>query len=239
MGKRSQDLDRAQQQMAELARMLDDALDLESALEAVTVAAVELVDGAGCAAITLHGPHHDLESVATTSPVAAAVNLLAHQLQEGPCIDAATDECLVTSTDVQGDVRWPGWSAAVADMVGSVVAVQLVGARGVHGALTIYSSARDSFTAESICTATALSIHAAIATRALLLQTDMTHAAAGHTLVDQARGILMEKLGLDADTAHDLVLRRSSEANVKVVEVARRLVADRSTSADATPGGHA
>ncbi|TGO03942.1 hypothetical protein SERN_2954 [Serinibacter arcticus] len=224
--------------MTELAQMLDDALDLESALEAVTVAAVELVDGADCAAITFLGPHHDLESVATTSPVATAVNLLAHQLQEGPCIDAATDERLVTSTDVQGDLRWPGWSAAVADMVSSVLAVQLVSARGVHGALTIYSSARDSFTAESICTATTLSIHAAIAMRALLLQTDMTHAVARHTLVGQARGILMDQFGLDADAAHDLVLRRSCEANLKVVEVARRLVADRSTKAGATPEGH-
>lgn len=214
-------------QMAELARMLDEAGSLERALDAVTLAAVDLVDGAEFAGVTLRTADERLESVAATSPDTTTSDALQSELAEGPCVDATREELLLVTGDVERDERWPRWGPAVADLVSSVLSVQLVSTRGTHGALNVYSSRRDAFVPESIYAATALSIHAGAAMRAVVMEEDMRAGLASRLIIGQAHGILMHKFGLDQDAAHAVLRRYSQVTNTKVIALAHQLVADR------------
>lgn len=216
--------------MVELARTLDATADLNLALDAVTFAALDLVPGTEFAGVTLRRPGKKLWSVATTAPQAEEADRLQYELDEGPCTDAAREELLVTTADAAADARWPRWGAAVATMIGSVMSVQLVSARGVHGALNLYSSTSHAFGPGSVYAAAALSVHAGVALRTVLLEEDLKKATASKLVIGQAQGILMHKFDLDADTAFGVLSRYSQQHNTKIIDLAQRLVADRGGS---------
>lgn len=102
--------------------------------------------------------------------------------------------------------------------------MQLVSAKGVHGALNLYSSQQEAFSSESVYAATALSVHAGVALRTVLLEEDLQRAAASRLVIGQAQGILMHKFDLDPDAAFQVLRRYSQVHNTKVIELAQRLV---------------
>lgn len=53
--------------------------------------------------------------------------------------------------------------------------------------------------------------------------------------IGQAKGILMERFDLDGDAAFGLLVRSSQETNIKLVEVARWVVAERRRMRPAAP----
>lgn len=66
--------------------------------------------------------------------------------------------------------------------------------------------------------------HAAVACAAAQRESALERALASRGLVGQAQGILMERGRLTADQAFAALQRTSQEGNVKLAEVARRLV---------------
>lgn len=217
-------------QLAELAQTLDATSSLKHALDTVTFAAVDLVPGVEFAGVTLRRPGKKLESIATTAPQAEEADQLQYDLNQGPCVDTARQDVLVSAHNVAADDRWPQWGPAVTETIGSVLSVQLVSARGVHGALNLYSSHVQAFTPESIYAAAALSIHAGVAMRTVLLEEDLRQATASRLVIGQAQGILMHKFNLDADAAFAILKRYSQQYNTKIIDLARQLIGDKAST---------
>jgi hypothetical protein len=79
----------------------------------------------------------------------------------------------------------------------------------------------------------------------------LTEAMRARSVIEQAKGILMHARGTDADAAFAELRRRSQAENVRLAEIAGRLVAEASPAAapargpagggagDGRPGGHA
>uniref|UniRef100_UPI00293EAE40 ANTAR domain-containing protein n=1 Tax=Clavibacter sp. MX14-G9D TaxID=3064656 RepID=UPI00293EAE40 len=78
--------------------------------------------------------------------------------------------------------------------------------------------ARDRDAAEEIA------LHARIALAAWDAAEELERGLASRTLIGQAQGILMERFSLDAERAFQVLRRYSQDGNVKLVEVARRVV---------------
>ena len=69
-----------------------------------------------------------------------------------------------------------------------------------------------------------VAVHARIALAAWDSADDLARGLASRSVIGQAQGILMERFSLDADRAFQVLRRYSQDSNVKLVEVARRVV---------------
>ncbi|OUE18105.1 ANTAR domain protein [Clavibacter michiganensis] len=69
-----------------------------------------------------------------------------------------------------------------------------------------------------------VAVHARIALAAWDAAEDLALGLASRSVIGQAQGILMERFSLDADRAFQVLRRYSQDGNVKLVEVARRVV---------------
>jgi hypothetical protein len=80
-------------------------------------------------------------SVAPTDPVVTELDEVQMQLNEGPCLQAATEEHpIIRCSDLQHDERWPTLSGpALAAGIRGVLSYQLFTNRGGAGALNLFS----------------------------------------------------------------------------------------------------
>lgn len=104
-------------------------------------------------------------------------------------------------------------------------------------AITFYATEADAFDATTRTIALAFATQAAVAVYGAEQVADLRRAVASGDLIGQAKGILMERFGLDERRAFDLLVRSSQDTNIKLADVARWLtgqVARRGTDGEPT-----
>lgn len=215
-------------EFAELARALGEVEQESDRLMLAVEAAVELIPGCRHAGITVNrgGECHTL---ASTGEVLPAINALQNELGQGPCKSADRDEEVVVITDLVRDERWSTWGARVHGdfQLGSVISILVFTGRGVYGTLSLYGAGRGAFDADDLATAQALAGHLAVAMAAGREIDGMGVALQSRTVIGQAEGMVMERLGVDADQALAYLKRVSSHTNTKLVQVAQQIVLSR------------
>lgn len=215
-------------EFADLAQALGAAGEETDRLMLAVEAAVELIPGCVHAGITVNrdGECHTL---ASTGEVLPLVNKLQNELGEGPCHAADRADELVEVTDLASDERWAGWGARINGdfQLGAMVSILVFTARGSYGTLSLYGSDPDAFDADDLATAQALAGHLAVALAAGREIDGLGTAMQSRTVIGQAEGIVMERLGVDADQALSYLRRVSSHTNTKLVQVALQLVRTR------------
>ncbi|TGO05401.1 GAF and ANTAR domain-containing protein [Serinibacter arcticus] len=221
--------------MAQLAAQLDDLATLDETVTLVVRAAVELLPGCDAASITVLRPSGRQESFAASSDLAAGADRLQHELEQGPSVDLAEGGAvtILEVPDLAEETRWPRWVPRVRAEIGvaSVLSVPLLSTRNVRGALNLYATAPHAFDRRAVEIAAALGVHAGIAVRTALLEHDLAEAIPSARLVGQAQGLLMERFSMDPSAAFAVLRRMSQTTNVKVIEIARRLVEQRTEEA--------
>ena len=223
--------------MGELARALQHEHASEHAtLEAVTAAAVEAVPGAEHAAISLVVRGRTVESRAATDPLAERMDAIQTELGQGPCLDAVWEQESVHIPDMAAESRWPRFTAAAAEAgIGAMLCFQLFVADGRLGALNLYASPAGAFDEEARFTGLIFATHAAVAITGARQEETLSTALANRDIIGQAKGIVMERFHLDATRAFALLARLSQAENIKLRDIATKLVADVADS----PGGPA
>jgi GAF domain-containing protein len=128
--------------------------------------------------------------------------------------------------DTMTETRWPEWCAQVGALgYRSVLGVVMdVGGNDVLGALNLYDDLPDRFDDDDIAVACLLARHAALAVATAQREAGLLQAVDTHALIGQAQGVLMERYGLDAETAFAVLARYSQDHNVKLYDVAERLL---------------
>jgi ANTAR domain/GAF domain len=227
------------QQFARLARTLLTSDTVAETLSHVVAAAVEVVPGADLVSVTLRSPDGVLHTPMETDPVGTELDNLQYSFGEGPCFDAAQQPgpAFTWSGDLAASPDWPKFGpAAVERGYHSVLSTALLPDATpprLSGALNIYSRHLDDFTDQAACDrALLLATHASLAlatTEAVRLselrQTQLRQALDSRDVIGQAKGILMQRRGLDADEAFDLLRRTSQDLNIKLAELARTIAA--------------
>jgi GAF domain-containing protein len=131
--------------------------------------------------------------------------------------------------DTARDERWPGWSRDLAAAgVGTTLTLPLAARGDRIGLLTLYAATPGVLRRVDDEPLRLLVRQVAVALAALRAAEDLESVRESRTLVGQAQGILMERHGLDADTAFAVLRRYSQRGNVKLREVAAQLVETRS-----------
>ncbi|MDE9365661.1 GAF and ANTAR domain-containing protein [Luteipulveratus sp. YIM 133132] len=222
------DYDSLAREIAELAQDLHTAETSGQTAEQV-VAFAQQQQNADYAGISLIGRGGKLETVAPTHELVRRLDELQDELDEGPCHDSAWEQDTLLCGDLRTDTRWPKWAPRAADLgVGAALGAELSDANGRRmGAVNLFWRAPRRFTSEEVGFMTIFVRHAALALDAARTRDGLRTALDARGLIGQAQGILMERHRLDQDQAFEVLRRYSQNYNLKLREVAERLVTTR------------
>jgi AmiR/NasT family two-component response regulator len=106
----------------------------------------------------------------------------------------------------------------------AAVSLKLYTGDRTAGALNVFSRRPHSFDADSEVIGSVLAAHAAAAILASRDSQQLQAALLSRDLIGQAKGILMERYQVDAVGAFDMLLKLSQQMNVRLTEVAERVV---------------
>jgi GAF domain-containing protein len=213
---------------ASFARISRDLLtrpDGELTFERIAARAVEVIPPCDACSITMRRKRGRTETVASTAEIATACDSLQYELDEGPCVDAVSDDEAYYIDDVANDPRWPNWGPRVAEVgVGSVLSVRMANDDEVLGALNLYSTKVHAYDSDAVDLALVFASHAATAINNARLVDGLQTALQSRHLIGVAQGILMSQYDMALETAFEVLRRYSSHTNVKLRDVALRVV---------------
>jgi GAF domain-containing protein len=150
------------------------------------------------------------------------------------------------SGSIGSDERWPHFRGHVARMgVHSVLALPLMIADQVIGAINAYAHQRDAFTEHAVALGAQFAGPAAVSVyNAQLLATAqertdrLQRALSSRAVIDQAIGIIRSRSGATAEEAFDRLAKMSQADNLKLNVVADRLVDEAVRRARTRNGAH-
>jgi GAF domain-containing protein len=215
------------QRMAQLAREVAAPMGVEHVLKSVTATVMDLIEGVDAAGVLLITKGGTFETHAGTDALIHRLDMLQQELREGPCYEAAVDELVVRTADFRTETRWPRYSPAMVDIgVLSALSFKLYTSDSTAGALNLFGFKANAFGADAEALGSVLAAHAAAAIVASRQGEQLQSALLSRDLIGQAKGILMQKFGVDAVQAFELLRQLSQTSNTKLVDVAQRMVDD-------------
>ncbi len=202
--------------------------DVIDFLHVLTDRSVELLD-VSAAGLLLADPRGELRVLAASSEAARVLELFQLQNDQGPCLDCFRGGLPVAAADLGAEAhRWPRFAAA-AEAAG-FAAVQALPMRlrdQVIGALNLFRAEPGAFDAADVRIGQAL---ADVATISLLhergvrqsdtLNEQLQAALNSRVIIEQAKGKLAERLGLDMQQAFSLLRDYARDRNRRLAEVA-------------------
>ncbi|PZS32475.1 MAG: hypothetical protein DLM58_09740 [Pseudonocardiales bacterium] len=225
------DDDDLRESLAALSRLAIGNLDLRDVLTRVAEFAVAAIPGADGAGLTLVEAGHS-DTIVASAPFVAEVDAIQYSIGEGPCITAAKEGRTVRSGALGDDTQWPQFGPKVKRLgIHSVLSLPLLIPGAVVGAMNVYAHLENQFDKHAIEIGELFAVPAAIAVQnaQVLAQTkrlahQLQAALTSRAVIDQALGILMSRTGSTPDQAFDRLRDRSQADNVKLREVAQRVV---------------
>jgi GAF domain-containing protein len=211
--------------MAELARSTAMPRGVDEVLADVTAAAMELIDGVDAAGVLLVGKGGAFETVAPTSDLMFKLDELQMRHLEGPCIQAALDDVVVRTDDFRAESKWPNYAPKVVELgVLSGLSFKLYTADRTAGALNLFGHQPRVWDTEAETIGMVLAAHAAAAVMASRDGDQLQSALSTRDRIGQAKGIIMERYGLDDVAAFAMLRQLSQDTNTKLVDVAQKVI---------------
>ncbi|SFF74218.1 GAF and ANTAR domain-containing protein [Blastococcus tunisiensis] len=215
----------------ELGRLSFAEHSLDSVLQTVTALAGRVLPGEPVTSVTIlreRGP----ATVAASGRLADDLDQEQYRLGDGPCLSAARTGVPAAIPDTRAATAWAELAAAAAARgCDTVLSIPLPVQERVQGALNVYGRASTApvdrtrelvsrFASYAVVPVSNMYLYETAVERAEHLEAALDSRA----VIDQAKGILMERFKLTADQAFQALARISMETNTKVREVAERFV---------------
>jgi GAF domain-containing protein len=215
----------------ELGRISFAEHSLGSVLHRVTELAARVLPGEPVTSLTILQKGTP-STVAASGALAVGLDEAQYRLGAGPCLTASTTGSVAVLLDTRAPTQWPEFAdLATAQGCASVLSFPLPVQELVSGALNVYSrepaggSDRTTelvsrFAAYAVVPVSNMYLYESAVERAEHLRAALDSRA----VIDQAKGILMERFKLSADQAFQVLARVSMETNTKVRDIALRFV---------------
>jgi transcriptional regulator with GAF, ATPase, and Fis domain len=216
----------------ELADTLVDDFDVIDFLHLLVDRCVALLD-VDAAGLLLTDQRGQLQVMATSSEQVRLLELFQLQNDEGPCLDAFATGARVSHADLGSAAnRWPRFAAAATDTgFAAVDALPMRLRNDVIGALNLFRTSPGALTDTAMNTAVAL---VDVATIGLLqersirnqeiLTEQLQRALTSRVVIEQAKGLVAERLGIDMDGAFAALRGYARGHNLKLSDVARAVI---------------
>jgi ANTAR domain/GAF domain len=215
----------------ELADTLVDDFDVMDFLHVLTERSVQIL-GVVAAGLLLADEQGTLQVVAASSERTRLLELFQLQTDEGPCVDCFRTGQAVSVVDLAGAGRWPRFTAAATEVGYAAVHAVPMRLRTVTiGALNFFGSQAGAIDQELLRLGQAL---ADVATIGLLQQRaihrrdvvteQLQTALNSRVLIEQAKGVLAERLRVSVDEAFTVLRRAARGQNRRLAELAEAVV---------------
>jgi len=215
----------------EMADTLVDDFDVIDFLHMLAERCVQLL-GVSAAGLLLTDLQGALQVVAASSERTRLLELFQLQTDQGPCLDCFHTGRPVSVTDLPSAGRWPRFTAAAAEVgFAAVHALPMRLRDEVIGALNLFDTSPGSLDAGTLRVGQAL---ADVATIGLLQQRaihrrdalaeQLRTALNSRILIEQAKGVLAERLQLDLADAFTLLRSSARSRNQRLSDLAQAIV---------------
>lgn len=216
----------------DLADTLVADFDVIDFLHMLTDRSVALL-GASAAGVVLADPRGELRVAAASSEAAELIELFQLQNDQGPCLDCFRTGQSIAAADLTGlDQHWPRFAAAATEA--GFRAVQAVPMRlrdQVIGALNLFGATPGSLGTGDMRIGQALADVATIGLlqersvrRAEVAAEQLQGALNSRVIIEQAKGTMAERLGMDMDEAFRVLRSYARDNNLRLTDAARYLI---------------
>jgi signal transduction protein with GAF and PtsI domain len=213
--------------------LLED-FDVVDLLTGLTERCAELLD-VEAAGFLLADPMDRLRLLAATSEEARELELFQLQADEGPCVECYTTGLPVSVADIQQEEeRWPRFvPAAVEAGFASVHAVPMraagivLGALGLFGSRTGELNEADLLVGQTLTHVACVAILQGHAPTPSTVMPQLRAALTSRVIVEQAKGLLREMLGVSVEEAFHLLRTYARATGEHLTDLARTLMSDR------------
>jgi transcriptional regulator with GAF, ATPase, and Fis domain len=214
--------------IAEIVQQLHSRPDTDSdtvIAELAEHAAVE-IPGAEYAGVTITRNAKHIDTPAATHKWPILLDEIQQRHREGPCLTAAWEEKIIHVADLEADDRFPLYRQDALDRtpIRSVMAFQMFIADERMGALNVYAEEPHAFGQESRDIGLIFAAHSSVAWNSARRDEQFKRALASRDTIGQAKGMIMERYGVDAVQAFEVLRKLSQDSNVPLVQVATELV---------------
>jgi GAF domain-containing protein len=216
---------------ARMSGLLLSAETVDTALGLLSTLAQETVPGSTGAGVSIVDEERRRSSGSTDGRVEEA-DALQYELDEGPCLTAASTRELVRIDDLAADRRWPRWAEAALPLgLRAAMSAPLVAGDRPLGAIKVYAEQPRAFDRRSEQLLTLFSAHAAILVANVRSHDEATRLSAGmrgafrdRDVVSMAKGVLMGRSAVDESTAFGMLVARCQQDGVTMAQAAQAVV---------------
>jgi GAF domain-containing protein len=218
--------------LVDLADTLVDDFDVVELMTRLADGCVDVLD-VGAAGLMLTAPDGALRVMASSSEAMRVLELLELQAQEGPCLDCFRSGEPVVNEDLEMSMdRWPQFApAALAAGFRTVHALPMRLRGAVIGGLNLFTVDAHDIRPADLEAAQALADVATIALlqhraarEAQVLNEQLNEALNSRIVIEQAKGIIAERKGVDMGQAFDRLRRHARNHNLLLADVARGVI---------------
>jgi GAF domain-containing protein len=218
--------------LVELADTLVADFDVVELLTVLTDGCIDVLD-VGAAGLMLVAPQGDLRVMASSSETMRVLELFELQSREGPCLDCyRTGQPVLNHDLATASQRWPRFAAEALVAGFHTVHALPMRLRGtVLGALNLFHIHPGDMRQADIDAAQAMADVATIAIlqhrathEAQILNDQLNQALNSRVVIEQARGMLAERLGIDMEQAFATLRHHARSHNLRLVNVARNII---------------
>ena len=206
--------------------------DVIDFLHVLTDRTAKLLDVAAVG-LLLADPRGQLRVVAASSEAARLLELFQLQNDQGPCLDCFRTGQPVSAADLAAEgQRWPRFAAAARQS--GFAAVQALPMRlrdQVIGALNLFRASAGAFDLSDVRVGQALAdvatiglLHERSLRRGDVLNEQLQTALNSRVVIEQAKGKLAERLGLDMEQAFSLLRDQARNRNLRLADLAQAFI---------------
>jgi transcriptional regulator with GAF, ATPase, and Fis domain len=215
----------------ELADTLVSGFDVVEFMGMLAARSVDLLDLAA-AGVLLHDQRGRLRVVAASDEKVHLLELLELQHDDGPCTEAFHRGVAVQADAAEALRRWPRFAEQATGLGYRVLCAlplrlrdQTVGALNLFRATTGLLDAADLVVGQALADVTTIGLLQERSMReSRLLAEQLQTALNSRVALEQAKGVLAEQTGLSIDQAFEVLRHFARRHNLRLVEVARRVV---------------
>ncbi len=239
------EVDRLSNLFVEVADTLVDDFDVIEFLRLVATHASE-IGGGSAVGLMLSDQTGQLQFMAASSEDAALLELFQLQIAQGPCVDChRTGKPVVNSDLAAAASEWPLFAPRAIELGFRAVHAYPMRLRDrVIGAMNLFG--REPAPVASADTSRVLQALADVATIGIIqeraiaqaetLTEQLQSALNSRVVIEQAKGAVARALGIGVDEAFERIREHAREHNVKLTDLARRLVTEPATISRLEPG---
>jgi hypothetical protein len=214
--------------LALAARELQHVTTAQELLQQIVDTAVATVAGCKYAGVSTVA-NGQVSSPVVSDPAVLAIDTLQYEIDVGPCLAAMRGpDVFVDAPDLEHDPRFaPFGTAAAANDCRAVLAHRLYVDTTTLGSLNLYADAAGAFSDSDRRRSLILGVLASLALAVVAVEAEgegLREAIRSRDVIGQAKGILMERNDLSADDAFEELRRVSQHENIRLREVAQRMV---------------